>query len=493
MQSRMVMVAVLAWSAAGGLWACGSGDDSSAPVPLDSGMGDHPDLGSGDSGSSSTEGGAIRGDGGNDAGSAVLDATVEDAAAEGGIDASIADTGSGETGVVDAAVDGGALADAGMGGEGGTATHLLLSYNAGESEVVAFGLASKRVDGRLLYPGFIGTTYPGPTAPWLLEQSADVVAELDPARPWTIDSSWSVALHDKRDGGESYSDPDAVVVGAGSKAYVLRYTRNEIAIVDAAAIADGGAPIGTIDLSDQLQAAGDGTVEMSAGVYVPGKNLVYVLLANVNRGDVACGGYCLLCADTHPTVVAIDVATDSVVDLNGSAAGVSLPLSGYNPGLGLGAMAYDSASDRLLVLEAGCNNAAADGGAGPLVGREVEELSLFTGRSRRLLDLRAAAYPSQLTYIDSRRAIVQLDTAYSWDPTSNRLGPAIPNAPDSFAWDGVANLVGITARYSADGGAFSGYDVVSVRMADGNVTKLGADPFSLTGGFLAGVELWPAP
>jgi hypothetical protein len=501
MQNRMVVVAVLAWSAVGGLSACGS-DDSSVSAPVDSGMDDHPDVASGDSGLSSTEGGAIQDDGGDDSGSAVLDATVEDAASESGIDASIAETGSGDTGVAEAAAgdtgiadaDASALTDAGTSGDGGVATYLLLSYNGGsQSEVAAFGLASKQVDGRLLYPGFIGTTYPGPTAPWLLEQSADVVAELDPARPWTIDSSWNVALHDRRDGGESYSDPDAVVVGAGSKAYVLRYTRNEIAIVDAAAIADGGAPVGTIDLSDQLQAAGDGTVEMSAGVYVPSKNLVYVLLANINRGNVACGGYCLLCADTHPTVVAIDVATDAVVDLNGSAAGVSLQLSGYNPGLGIGAMAYDSVSDRLLVLEAGCNDAAADGGAGALVGREVEELSLFTGRSRRLLDLRTAAYPSQLTYIDSRRAIVQLDTAYSWDPTSTRLGPAIPNAPDSFVWDGVANLIGITARYSADGGVFSGYDVVSVRMADGNVTKLGTNPFSLTGGFPAGVELWPTP
>ena len=60
-----------------------------------------------------------------------------------------------------------------------------------------------------------------------------------------------------------------MVVGAGAKAYVLRYTRNQIAILDTSQTADAGAPIGTIDLGAFVQPAdADGTVEMSAGVYV---------------------------------------------------------------------------------------------------------------------------------------------------------------------------------------------------------------------------------
>ena len=40
-------------------------------------------------------------------------------------------------------------------------------------------------------------------------------------------------MNDYVDAGytESYADPDAVVVGAGTKAYVLRYTRNTIELV----------------------------------------------------------------------------------------------------------------------------------------------------------------------------------------------------------------------------------------------------------------------
>jgi hypothetical protein len=465
MRKQAVVLAVLGWSAAGEMWACGNGDDSAPPRSAS-------EAGADAASDATADGSGISSEDGATADSAEADAGRDAASEESGIDAG---------------------ADAEAGSDAAVPTRMLLSFNgASQSELVAFGLDSKQVDGRLLYSASFGTTNVAPGAPWLLEQSSDVVAKLDPVQPWRVDSSWNVALHDMRDGGDTYADPDAVVVGAGTKAYVLRYTRNEIAVLDASSIADGGVPIGTIDLSSQVQAAGDGIVEMSAAVYVPAKKLVYVLLGNINRGDVACDGYCLLCANTYPTVVAIDVTTDTLVDLNGSAPGVGLPLTGYSPGLGQGALAYDKQADRLLVLESGCTQLENDGGTGSIVGREVEELSLFTGAARTLLDLTSAPYPEQLVYIDANRAIVQLDTAYAWDPTTTQLGPAIANAPNYFAWDGVANLVGFTERYEADGG-LSGYDVLSVRMADGEVTKLGQDPFSLTSGFPNGVQLWPTP
>jgi hypothetical protein len=470
----MVVCTALVWSVAGGvLMACEDGDDS-APASMPNEAGSDAASGDGAKGTDAGEAGAAE-EAGLDAAGADSWADADDAMA-----------------VADAALEADVAPEAAA-GDAAVPTRLLLSNNASQSELVAFDVTTGQVDGRLVYPSFIGTTAIGPDAPWLLEQAVDVVARLDPAEPWKVTSSWNVALDDAIDGGDSYSDPDAVVVGAGSKAYVLRYTRNEIAVLDAAAPADGGVPVKAIDLSGQLQAAGDGIVEMSAGVYVPGKQLVYVVLANINRGNVANNGYTLLCSDTHPTVIAIDVNTDTLVDLNGAAAGVGLALTGYDPGMGQGSLAYDAASDRLLVVETGCNQVDDAGGMGPLVGREIEELSLFTGQSRTLVDLDAAGFPSDLVYIDAHRALVQLDFsgAYAWDPTMSALGPAVPNAPDNFAWDGVANLVGIRARYDADGG--SGTDVISVRMADGKVTLLGQDPFSLSGGYPSGAQLWPAP
>jgi len=397
-------------------------------------------------------------------------------------------------------VDSAAPPEGGGDAEAGVAppSRLLLSYNgAASSELVAFGLQSKAVDGRMTYQDYLGLAYVGSTAPWLLEQSTDIVARLDAQQPWVVDSSWNVAMNDLTDAGyaQSYSDPQAVIVNAGTKAYVLRYNRNLIGIIDTSTVVDGGVPMAPIDLSSQVQAAGDGYVQPVAGVYVAAQQRVYILLGNINRNDVVDDGYDLLCAATTPTVIAIDTMNDTLVDLNGAAPGDGWPLVGYNPIQGPGALAYDpvtGASGRLLILEAGCNTADADGGAGALVKREVESLDLSAGTATELLDLTAQAFPGGLTYISASQAIVHLDTAYLWNPTTTTLGAAIPNAPDSFVYDGVGNLLGVNSNYGADGG-FEGYAVVSVAVPAGTVTNLGSNPFTLTDGFVGGVALWPAP
>jgi len=463
---NVVRAGLFLWFASGAL-ACGSGDDSSGPIP---------DASGGDASMQSDAKGseASAGDGGSEASS-----------------------------------DGVA-----------PPPRLLLSYNGtSTSELVAFGLQSKAVDGRLIYPGFIGTTYVTPTSPWLMEQANDVVALLDPMQPWVIQSSWNVALNDETDSGfaEPFSNPDGVVVGAGSKAYVLRYTRNLIAVVDSSVVADGGAPLRTIDLSSQLQAGGDGYVEMTAGWYDATHQRVYVLLGNINRGDVGCQGYCQLCSSTSPTIVAIDTTTDTLVPLNGDAgagsvdagageagagdasvgdagvASLGYVLQGYDPAFGSSPMVYDAPNNRLLVLETGCNMVGGDGGPGALVKREVEAVSLVDGSTKMLLDLTAAAFPEAIFYVDSHHVILQLDTAYTWDPTTTTLGAAIPNAPGSFSLDGQGNLLGVTQNYDPDSGLPSGISVVSVSSGDGGVTMLGQNPFSLTNGFIGGAQVWPAP
>ncbi|HEX3771007.1 MAG TPA: hypothetical protein VHV30_09095 [Polyangiaceae bacterium] len=477
MRGRFFVFVALTASVSGGLWACGNGDDTTVPPskPVDAG----PD--------GTTEGGP---------GDAQARMDAAETAAE-------ADTGAGADG------------DAGSGpaDAGALPPRLLLSFNGTgtQSELSVFGVDSKKVEGDLLYDGFIGTTYIGPKAPWLLEQANDVVARLDPAQPWEISARFNVALNDTKDGGAPYSDPDAVVVGAADKAYVLRYTRNAIAVIDPRA--DGGSTVGSIDLSGEVQPGDeDGFVEMSAGVYVPSRHLVYVLLGNVDKNDVALDGFTSLCASTVPTVVAVDTTSDTLVDLNGAAPGNGLALQGYGPIFGQGAMAYDAVNDRLLVLESGCNTPvttpvttdAGDGGdaggdagtvvtPGPLVKRQVEALSLFTGQSSVLVDFSATGeFPNQLVYVNEHRALLQLSSTYTWDPTSTTLGAAVPNAPDDWAFDGNDSLLGVSATYGTDGG-FSGYAVTSVRIADGEVTQLGTNPFMLKSGFFGGVQLWPAP
>ena len=111
-------------------------------------------------------------------------------------------------------------------------------------------------------------------------------------------------------------------------------------------------------------------------------------------------------------------------------------LPGYDPAFGQSPMVYDPPNNRLLVLETGCNVLGGDGGAGALVKREVEAVSLVDGSTQVLLDLTSAAFPEAIFYMDPHHVILQLDTAYMWDPTTTTLGPAIPNAPDTFSVDG---------------------------------------------------------
>jgi hypothetical protein len=417
---------------------------------------------------------------------------------DGGSDSSTVDS---STSSDSGAADSSSSTEASPGTDGGDAaaplTRLLLSFNGSNSSVLAaFGLQSGQTDGFLTYPDFIGTTSITPAAPWVLEQSTDVVGRLDPYHPWVVQSSWSVALDDYApDAGfsSSYADPLAVVA-AGAKAYVLRYTRNLVAVLDPSQIADGGAQPSTIDLSSSVQPAGDGYVEMSAGYYDPTSQRLYVLLANIDRFDVASDGYTQLCSATHPTLVAIDTTHDTLVSLgDGGTSGYALP--GYGAAFGAATMVYDAPNDRLLVLETGCNVGETDGGVGPMVGRGIVAVSLADGSAQTVLDLTADAYPSGLYYVDAHHAFIYLDTAYAWDPTTSTLGAPVANAPEAFDVDKQGNLVGITQATASDGGP-GDWLVVSVNTTDGGVVTLGTNPFpsdsGVGPGYLSGAQLWPA-
>jgi hypothetical protein len=397
-----------------------------------------------------------------------------------------------------------AATDAGDGGEAQapTATRLLVSYDdSSGSQLVAFNLRSLAVDGILAYPGSLGTTFVAPTIPWLLERSNDVVARLDALQPWMVQSSWNVALNDLTDAGyaRSYANP-AWVVAAGTKDYVLRYDRNLVAVLDSTLFADGGTPTGTVDLSGQVQAGGDGYVE-TVGGYYDGNRLAYLLLGNINRFEVVpVGGIdTQLCTPTSPTIVALDTTSDSLVNLNADAgadaSGIGWTLQGYGPPLGASPMVFDAPNDRLLVLESGCTTPAADGGAGPVVRSGVEAVSLTDGSTQMLLDLSSVpGVASAIFYFDAHHAVIQFQppAAYTWDPTTSSLGARIPGAPDVFALDGRGNLIGVSQPVAPDGGG-GDFAVTSVNPSDGGTTPLGQIPGSVAHGSPAGAQLWPAP
>jgi len=366
---------------------------------------------------------------------------------------------------------------------------LVTINNATSSELVAINLRTRAIDGRLGFPGFIGATYADGANVWLLEQAVDVVAKLDKDEPWKVRGTFDVKLADRADGGDAYSDPIAVVASAGTKAYVLRYTRNAIAVISPATEGDAAAPVKTIDLASLVAPLDrDGLVEMTSAVYVAAKKRLYVTLANVDKTTVLPPNYDLPCPAALPsTVVAIDTETDALVNLGGTGPGGGIPLAGYNVAFGARSH-YDAAQDRLLVLTAGC------GPFGATQRRGLDEVNLATRQSRTLLDLNAQDFPSAFeAYTEGGRQkfLLGLGGVFPWDPAKTTLDPAIANAPSSFAFDGTDKLVGVRSRPGADGGPGS-LEVVRVPLkGDAGVETLTVNPFTNNQGFIGSVEVWP--
>jgi hypothetical protein len=434
----------------------------------------------------------MRGDaGGNDSGSEV-DAKGSSPDAHTGDSGEKADTGT-TTG------DAGSKSDAAPADE-----QLLVTFGGTmTSELVSINVATAAISGRLGFAGVGVTNATNTTAPFLLEQNADILAQLNPAKPWMVASTWNVLVPPPFDSGaiDFLADPYSVVVQAAGKAYVLLYERNEIAIVNPSTAVDGGKPASTIDLSHFVQTGNsDGLVEMTAAAYVPSSSRLYVVLANINQAEAATYGG-VICDGEVASVVAIDTTNDTIVSLGGSGPGGSIALTYAAPI----DMVYDSAGGRLLIVGSGCYEKPATVGgalgAGMQIG--VEQIELSTGKDSSLLAISASDFPpgfvdvpTGFAYIDSTHAIIGFDqtgqAVYNWNPTMTSLGAVIPNAPDVFTYDGHGHLLG-TRMDTSDAGVET-HRVVSVAVATGQWTSLGMNVTSLTGTtYVASVDVWPHP
>lgn len=356
------------------------------------------------------------------------------------------------------------------------------------SELAVVNLESKTVDGRLQFPGGYGLTSSLGTDPYLLDEENDDVIRLDAREPWKPVAKWNVRGDDPAPGGDPNANPVAVVQTSCSKAYVLRYNRDRIAIIDPSQ-PEGGAPTGYIDLAPLKQPGDPTMIEMTSAVYVPEKKRIYVLLGNVDFTRYDATNMALICApELKPSIIAIDVETDEVVSLGGSAPGGGIALEGYNPILGA-PLVYDAALNRLVVLHGGCNEAA-EGGVGDVARRGVEAVDLATGTTTTLLAL-GNDFPSSLAYVSGERAALAFFFAgYRWDPRQPTLGAPIEGGMDVIAVDGRGAFVGTRQLYG-EGGAPGSLEVVAVPNGDDAPSVVLEDPFSRPGGYVAGVEAWP--
>jgi hypothetical protein len=318
-------------------------------------------------------------------------------------------------------------------------------------------------------------------------------SSIDPST-WTAASSWSVKA--PGDAGMGSSDPYAIVMGGGTSAYVLRNLSNVIDVIDTSATSDAGVVTSSIDLSSLVQSGdADGLVEVTAGFYDPTRQLVYVVLGNINTFATLdyMGNYDTICVGTTSTVVAIDTTTNTLKPLGGTGMGGSIALLGYDPT----SIVYDAANDRVLIVEAGCNpEPATDGGApGPLRRRGVEAVALAGGTTAVLLDNSTQGFPGSFVYVGPHQAVVGFSyptyQAFAWDPTTPTLGTQYANAPQVFDYDGSGNLVGVNVNYGADGGVT--VDTTSMSLASGMAVKLVSNAAPPGTDYVGSVGVWPRP
>jgi hypothetical protein len=437
----------------------------------------------------------------NDSGKVGSDATTGPDAKP-GIDSSVGPGDAGGDVAADAVVVASDAGDAALKLDAAPAgpAHLLVTFTgATTSETVAVNVTTKAVDGRIPFSGFGVTDARNTTSPFLLEQNADVVAKLDATDPWKIDATWNVALTDVADGGSLYSDPYQVVVEASNKAYVLRYERNDIAVIDESASAEGGVPTSSINISKFVQAGdSDGVVEMTAAAYVPATHMLYVVLANINQATQATAMTVVCPTGGTSTLIGIDTTTDTIATLPGSAANGSIALTYYDPT----SMVYDATGDRLIIVSAGCSPSTGGVLGAPTL-RGVEQIALATGKSTSLIELTSSMFPvgfndlpTGFVYIDSTHAVLGFDqtgeAVYAWNPTQATLGNLIPNAPDVFTYDGNGHLLGARADVTDAGVAKT--DIVSVTVPAGVSTTLATNVTSLSGAsYVSSVDVWPHP
>jgi DNA-binding beta-propeller fold protein YncE len=139
------------------------------------------------------------------------------------------------------------------------------------------------------------------------------------------------------------SNPHDIAVVAPDKAYIARYGRPELWVVDPSARSCDGFLRRTIDLG--AWADGDGIPEMDQLAVVAGR--LFVSLARLDRGQrFAPAGPSLL--------IVVDIATDTIVG--------TVPLSGRNAFGDSAGLPREPETGKLVVAEAGNIFAVGDGG-----------------------------------------------------------------------------------------------------------------------------------
>lgn len=395
-------------------------------------------------------------DAGADALVEAADDAASEASADGGADAPAEAAG-------DAATE--AAVDAGAGP--GFALVVATDFAASQSTALVVDLATNAKKDAITLPSTDTLAYASGGRAFLVERDRSKVDVLDAYEPWKVEKTIDVAGADDA-GGPVATNPYAAVVAAGSKAYVVRYASNSLLTLDLAAGSAGTA----IDLSNELSAGDpDGWVDAFDGVYDATSGRAYFVLQRIDQTYFGPGpDYVGACGGVAPLLVAVDVATDTLVDLDPSSPSRGLALLGADPT----ALAYDAGTRKLYVADVGCSTDPR--GGRDRRGVEVVDLANPTPAG--------VAWTFHETGTERMGSLVVADAAHAWIgagyPTT--YYPWVPGAATIGAAD--ANVPTVPAV--APSGLVIGMDAAGTSLVA--FDPVSGDTTTLTQDLLAGVS-----
>ncbi len=366
--------------------------------------------------------------------------------------------------------------DAGDASEPSLPTYaLFVGTDFTEAELSVVTLSPDSVAGHLALDDEDSVAFASGGLGFAIERTLGEVIALNPAQPWTVRKT--IDVNDGPDAAAYASNPQAVVVTAGTKAYVARYASNVLKVVDVVS----GAASGTIDLSTFVAPDDpDGLVDVVDGTYDPTSNRAYFLLQRIDQFDYSGSppDFVSLCLASHAEIVAVNAATDAIVPLTDASATGAINLLGDNPS----SITADFANHRLIVPDVGCYaypDGGADGGDTIRLGRGVESVDLVAATPAWLYETGELQRLSGIVYVDSTQAYVKEgDDWFSWNPTQTTLGATVSGFPQAAFYDGAGRIVGLSPS-QPDGGSDAGvvWSVVALAVSSGQVSTIATAPF----------------
>jgi hypothetical protein len=324
----------------------------------------------------------------------------------------------------------------------------------GSSELAAVDLEHRCIRGRTVFDDSDIVARVSDGHAFVLERTSDAVAMIDSSAK----VSDTIALNTV-DGSTASQNPHDIVYvkppGGGAKAYVSLYNASQIAVLN---LETPGVEK-KIDLSSFLDPTdADASSDPDVGFYDATTGRVYFVLQRTDVTTSYAPPYIVHCPPVPSLLVGIDVVTDALVDLNGAAAGVGLPLSLVAPA----DVAVDVSGRRALLLANGCGSPPdVDGGDYERVLDGVEAVNLDTLATTVLFTPTSEDFFSRLVLLGSDSALLQsfgnLGAVWNkWAPSSPSLGAVIAGVPDQAVVEGPDSLLGVfitgtharVARYS---------------------------------------------